>query len=304
MTIVFALLAAVASAQSAADIPELRKAAERGDAQSQYVLGLAYEFGKGVSVDPAQAVQWYRKAADQEYPGAQFNLGVAYANGTGIAKDLAQAAQWYRRAANNGDAAAQYNLGLMYFSGDPLPQDFTEAYKWMTIATLRATAEDKTRVSQARDLVAARLPSEQIAEAQARALEWVDAFGKRAPARTAVAPPPPLSPPAAPRSPPPPAASVPLPIRVGGDIPPPRKVKNVEPVYPEVAQKARAQGIVVIEATIGPDGKVVSTKIMRSIPLLDAAAVAAVQQWEFTPTLLNGVPVPVIMVVPVNFTPR
>jgi len=66
-------------------------------------------------------------------------------------------------------------------------------------------------------------------------------------------------------------------------------------VYPDVAQRARAQGIVVIEATIGPDGKGGEYKIMRSIPLLDAAAVAAVQQWEFTPTLLNGVPVSVIM---------
>src|SRR5712692_125360 len=120
IVIVFALLAPVASAQSAADIPALRQAAERGDAQSQYVLGLAYEFGKGVGVDPVQAAQWYRKAADQGYAGAQFNLGVAYANGTGIAKDLAQAAQWYRKAANNGDVAAQFNLGLMYFNGEPL----------------------------------------------------------------------------------------------------------------------------------------------------------------------------------------
>jgi TonB family protein len=295
MTIVLALLAAIATAQTAADIPELRRAAERGDAQSQYVLGLAYEFGKGVGVDPVQAVQWYRRAADQELAGAQFNLGVAYANGTGVAKDLTQAANWYRKAANNGDAAAQFNLGLMYFNGEPLEQDLTEAYKWMIIATARAAPEDKTKVSEGRDLVEARLTTTQIAEARTRARDWTDTFAKRPATRGAAVPLP--SPP--PPSPPPPSGA---PIRVGGTIPPPQKVKHVEPVYPDVARKARAQGTVIIEVIIGPGGKVTSTKIMRSIPLLDAAAVAAVQQWEFVPTLLNGVPVPVIMLVPVIFS--
>jgi hypothetical protein len=50
------------------------------------------------------------------------------------------------------------------------------------------------------------------------------------------------------------------------------------------------------------DGKVADAKVLRSIPLLDSAALDAVRQWEFTPTLLNGVPVPVIMTVTVNFT--
>ena len=60
--------------------------------------------------------------------------------------------------------------------------------------------------------------------------------------------------------------------------------------------------VVIIEATIGPDGRVTDTKVLRSIPLLDQAAVDAVKQWTYTPTLLNGVPVPVIMTVTVNFT--
>ena len=80
------------------------------------------------------------------------------------------------------------------------------------------------------------------------------------------------------------------------------RVKNVNPVYPSIAQSARVQGVVIIEATIGPDGRVTDTKVLRSIPLLDQAAVDAVKQWTYTPTLLNGVPVPVIMTVTVNFT--
>ena len=85
-------------------------------------------------------------------------------------------------------------------------------------------------------------------------------------------------------------------------IKPPTKIKDVKPVYPPIAQSARVSGVVIIEATIGPDGRVKDAKVLRSIPLLDQAALDAVKQWQFTPTLLNGVPVPVIMTVTVNFT--
>ena len=104
--------------------------------------------------------------------------------------------------------------------------------------------------------------------------------------------------PEAPPPPPPP----PAPVRVGGNIRPPTKTRHVAPVYPPIAQSARVQGIVIIEATIGPNGKVQEAKVLRSIPLLDQSALDSVKQWEFTPTLLNGVPVPVIMTVTVQFT--
>ena len=75
-------------------------------------------------------------------------------------------------------------------------------------------------------------------------------------------------------------------------------------MYPAIAQAARVQGIVIIEATISPAGRVLDASVLRSIPLLDAAALAAVKQWEYTPTLLNGVPVSVVMTVTVNFQLR
>jgi TonB family protein len=90
--------------------------------------------------------------------------------------------------------------------------------------------------------------------------------------------------------------------KVGGQIRPPSKIKDVKPVYPAIAQSARVSGSVVIEATIDTDGKVINAKVLRSIPLLDQAALDAVQQWEYTPTLRNGVPIPVIVTVTVNFT--
>jgi len=93
-------------------------------------------------------------------------------------------------------------------------------------------------------------------------------------------------------------------VRVGGQIKAPTKTRNVQPIYPLIAQSARVQGVVIIEATIDPDGKVANTRVLRSIPLLDQAALDAVRKWEFEPTRLNGVAVPVIMTVTVNFTLR
>jgi protein TonB len=91
-------------------------------------------------------------------------------------------------------------------------------------------------------------------------------------------------------------------FRVGGEIKPPRKLKDVKPVYTELATLARVQGRVILECTISPQGRVIDVKILQSIPLLDQAAVAAVRQWIYTPTLLNGAPVPVIMTVTVTFS--
>jgi protein TonB len=100
-----------------------------------------------------------------------------------------------------------------------------------------------------------------------------------------------------PDAPPPPVQAV----RVGGQIKEPKKLKNVPPVYPDIAKQARVQGVVILECTISPQGKVTDVKVLRGIPLLDQAATDAVRQWVYTPTLLNGVPVPVIMTVTVNF---
>ena len=101
-----------------------------------------------------------------------------------------------------------------------------------------------------------------------------------------------------PEPPPPPTATV----RVGGDIAAPQKLVHVEPVYPSIAISARVRGVVIVEATVDGRGNVTDATILRSIPLLDQAALDAVRQWKFAPTLLNGVPVPVVMTVTVTFS--
>jgi TonB family protein len=120
-----------------------------------------------------------------------------------------------------------------------------------------------------------------------------------------VPPPPPPPPPGVAPPPPPPPPPVPAElqnaIRIGGQIPQPQKTAHVNPVYPPIAQSARVQGVVIVEAILDREGKVGYSRILRSIPLLDQAALDAVKQWEFTPVFLNGVPTPVIMTVTVNF---
>jgi periplasmic protein TonB len=99
----------------------------------------------------------------------------------------------------------------------------------------------------------------------------------------------------------PPAPPPVEPVRPGGKVKVPEKTRHVPPVYPAIAQQARVEGIVILEATIDIDGRVRDVRVLRSVTWLDQAAIDAVLQWRFTPTLLNGVPVPVIMTVTVNF---
>jgi protein TonB len=105
-----------------------------------------------------------------------------------------------------------------------------------------------------------------------------------------------------PPQPPPIATPPPAPVRVGGAIRAPQKIRDVAPRYPVIAQQSKVQGLVILEAVISEEGAVESLRVLRSQPLLDAAAVEAVRQWRFTPTMLNGQPVPVVMTVTVNFT--
>jgi periplasmic protein TonB len=94
------------------------------------------------------------------------------------------------------------------------------------------------------------------------------------------------------------------PLVVGGHVSAPAKLRHVDPVYPELAKRAGVQGKVEIECVIDRDGRVASTRVVRGVPLLDAAALAAVEQWRYRPTLLNGVAVPVLMTVTVHFRLR
>lgn len=102
--------------------------------------------------------------------------------------------------------------------------------------------------------------------------------------------------------PPPPPARPKEPVRVGGVIQPPTRLVNVNPVYPPIALASRREGIVILEALIAEDGSIRDVRLLRPAPLFEEAAIAAVRQWRFSPTLLNGEPVPLVMTVTVSFT--
>jgi TonB family protein len=93
------------------------------------------------------------------------------------------------------------------------------------------------------------------------------------------------------------------PLKVGGNIRPPRKLTHVNPVYPQSMKDAGIEGAVPLEAVIAGDGSVQTVRVLTAEvhPDLAIAAVDAVRQWKFEPTLLNGKPVPIKMKVTIDF---
>jgi TPR repeat protein len=155
----------------------LQPLVNQGDANAQFSLGLMYNLGRGVPQDDAQAATWYRKAADQGLADAQDNLGFAYAKGRGIPQDYAQAIVWFRKAAEEGLADAQNNLGISYERGLGVPQDFVQSHLWFNLAASQGHAGG----TKNRDIVAARMTPQQIAQAQKLASEWVAAHPRKLP---------------------------------------------------------------------------------------------------------------------------
>jgi uncharacterized protein len=145
-----------------------RPLAEQGNPDAQYNLAVAYQYGHGVTRDHAAAVSWFQKAANQRLPGAQLSLGVLYENGVGVPQDFAIAVSWYRKAAEQGNTAAQLNLGVMYENGWGVAQNYVVAHMWFSLAAAAGDGD----AARNQDISAAKMTSEQIAEARRLAREW------------------------------------------------------------------------------------------------------------------------------------
>ena len=143
-------------------------AAESGDADSQYGMGLLYSEGIVVPMDDIQALKWFGLAADQGHGEAQYKLGVMHANGWGVPMDEMEAFNWYKLAAENGVTAAQVSLGTMYQNGFSIEQNKIEALKWFTIA---AKLGD-TDATMHQEYLAERMPAEELAKADADVNAW------------------------------------------------------------------------------------------------------------------------------------
>jgi TonB family protein len=106
---------------------------------------------------------------------------------------------------------------------------------------------------------------------------------------------------APPPPPPPPRPRKADPVRVGANVQESKILRKVDPVYPELAKRARVAQMVTLEVIVDEEGNVTSVNVKKGHPLLDQAATDAVKQWKYSPTLLNGYPVPVITTVTVIF---
>lgn len=130
------------------DVPEdfgralelLRRAAGKGHVSAQVDLGAMYARGLGTSADAHEALRWYRAAADKGDALGQYNVGTKYDQGLGVPQDDAEALAWYRRSAEQGFAPAQYNVGNMLSEGRGTPQDYTAAASWYRLAAEQGLA--------------------------------------------------------------------------------------------------------------------------------------------------------------------
>jgi hypothetical protein len=143
-----------------------RPLAEQGNAEAQTALGTMYFRGYSVPRDEAEAEKWYLKAAEQGYVGGQWSLGFFYEEIKPPHHET-EAAKWYRKAAEQGFAPAQAAVAVGYEYGLGVPQDFVLGHMWYNLAAAQNPA-----FANGRDKLAAKMSSEQIAEAQRLAREW------------------------------------------------------------------------------------------------------------------------------------
>ena len=165
------ILTALLTFQSAAasEFDEIKAAADKGDADAQFKLGVMNERGKDVPKNDVAAAEWYRKAADQGNVAAQYYLGDMYRYGSGVPENYAEAVKWFRKAADQGSAAAQYSLGVMYMNGEGVPESNIKAYAWFSVAKTRAQGHASARGYL--DRIKPQMTKQQIAEAQALATQ-------------------------------------------------------------------------------------------------------------------------------------
>jgi TPR repeat protein len=146
------------------------KAAEQGDAQAQYQLGLMYS-GQGAEQNHAEAVIWFRKAAEQGLAASQYRLGRAYVRGLGVEQNYEEALKWLRIAAEKGDADAQFLLSGMYIKGQGVTKNFGTAYMWIAFSLSQTDPNSSSYTARVvvRDDLSRLMMDPQTAKAQRQA---------------------------------------------------------------------------------------------------------------------------------------
>lgn len=158
-----------AGAKASATIQKLRVQAEKGDVEAQFALAQAYDRGREVPDDKAEAVRWYTRAAEQGDAFSQYLLGNNAWNGTGMLKSESAAVQWWQRAAAQGFAPAQSSLGKVLLTGSQnVRPDKTQAYVWLTLSAGQGDQE----ADQQRAALVKQLQPDQLAQAKRLVKDW------------------------------------------------------------------------------------------------------------------------------------
>ena len=120
------------------DIAEAAKwyeaAATQGNSEAQNDIGSLYLYGEGVPKDGRKACDWFAKSAAQNNIHGKGNLAFCYDEGIGVEKDLAKAAALYEETANAGNIQSMLNIGVDYWQGDGLHKDLVKGYMWLDLA--------------------------------------------------------------------------------------------------------------------------------------------------------------------------
>ncbi len=123
--------------------------------------------------DYAMAASLWQALADQDHGPSQYNLGQMYYAGKGVPQNFAEAVKWFSRAAQKGVPGAQLSLGVAYALGRGVQPNLTEAYKWLKLSMEGfATEKDRMEALKAREMIVARMTSEEIAEAEKETRDW------------------------------------------------------------------------------------------------------------------------------------
>lgn len=151
-------------------ISEFEPLAKKGNVLAQYLMGVMYKFGQGVSKNLKQAVEWFTLAAEQGDSGAQFTLGLMFKNGNGLQQSSEAAVKWFTCSAKQGNAMAQFMLGLMYFKGEGTAQDDQMAFIWFRVSELNGDKNGK----KLRAIVSERISNDEVKESQERVKKFID----------------------------------------------------------------------------------------------------------------------------------
>lgn len=126
-----------------------RQAAQMGYTPALFLLGLAYDKGRGVGQDAVLAGLWYQRAAEHGSVNAMYNLAVLYANGAVMgAPDYEQAARWFHQAAEKGHVASQYNYALLAARGLGTPRDLAVSYRFLALAAAAGDADALMKLAE------------------------------------------------------------------------------------------------------------------------------------------------------------